>query len=101
MLTMFSSRPVRCARCGAGALSPWAGAAGDSAHGAAAGRALDQAFGRQQLERAAHRDAGDAELAHQVQLAGQPVGEAPVGQLLAQHQIDLVVFRQRHRLHPV
>ena len=58
--------------------------------------ALDQAFLRQLAQGTAHRDAGHAKLGHQRHLAGQAALELPFAQLLAQHQVDLVVFGQGH-----
>jgi hypothetical protein len=66
---------------------------------AAPGVARDEAFAGQLLQRAPHRDARHAELRHQREFAGQALGETAVVQLLAQHQVDLVVFRQRHLRH--
>src|SRR5690606_1345716 len=55
----------------------------------------DEPFVDQALQRLAHRDAGHAELLHQHQLAGQALLETTLVQLLAQHEVDLVVLGQR------
>ena len=87
----------------AGELRPTPGAGAERAVGvgrarprAAAGPAVDQALGGEPLERLAHGDARHAELLHQRQLAAAGRREAALGQLLAQHQVDLVVLGQRH-----
>ena len=55
----------------------------------------DQALLRQLSQRTAHRDTGHTELAHQSHLAGQTGIKTAFAQLLAQHQINLVVLGQR------
>jgi len=63
--------------------------------------AFDEPFGSQLLECAAHGDARHVELPHQRQFTRKAFRKAAFVQLLAQHQIDLVVFRQRHLRHAV
>ncbi len=64
--------------------------------GAASGGALDQTFLRQLLQGPPDGDAGHAKLLHQLHFARQTSVKTPFAQLLAQHQIDLVVFGQGH-----
>ena len=52
-------------------------------HGATPGRTLDQPVGHQPLQRPAHGDPGDAEVLHQMHLAGHAIHEAAFGQLFA------------------
>jgi hypothetical protein len=63
--------------------------------GAPARLAGDHALAFQKLQRAAHRDTRHRELPHQRQFARQTIGKPTLLQLLAQHQIDLVVLGER------
>jgi hypothetical protein len=71
--------------------------------GAAARFAGDEAFGGQALQRPPDRDPGHGKLLHQRKFTGHPVDETPLFELLAQHQINLVVLGQgqdrRHAHH--
>ena len=63
--------------------------------GAAAGDAHDQPFFDQLLECAAHSHTTNAELPGQQHLCGHAFRKAALFQLLAQHQVNLVVFGER------
>ena len=63
--------------------------------GAAAGHAQDQPFVDHLLERAAHRHPTNTELPGQQHFSGHAIGKAAFLQLLAQHQVNLVVLGQR------
>ena len=54
--------------------------------------AQNQPFCSQLFQGPTHRDARHTKLLHQVQLAGQPFGKPALMQLLAQHQVNLVVL---------
>ncbi|MCY1554664.1 hypothetical protein D9M68_912500 [compost metagenome] len=61
---------------------------------AAPGLAQDQTFFCQLQQCPSHRDTSHAELFHQGQLPRQAGFKLTIAQLLAQHQVDLVVLGQ-------